>query len=177
MKKKFFSILMLSFAAVLMGLSFVSCGDDNDEPDPTPEPSAHPAKIAVGYSLELGDGWWDFFDIEVTYTKATGGSETKTIQKGWIYVDKADYKDAATEYTFTAKATPKATLPEINPDAQYNFDKNAKSVVFGLNAKEEQTEILASKSNATTMSIAGSNLNKWLAEHTNLGAGTLSVKK
>lgn len=176
MKKKFFSILMLSMAVVIMGLSFVSCGDDNDEPTPDPTPVL-PAKIAIGYSLDLGDGWWDFFEIEATYTTAAGTTETKTIHKGWAYVGEVDYKDAVTEYTFTATATPKANLPEIDENAKYNFDKDAKAYAFSLNEKDEQTDILSSKSNSTTMSIAASNMAKWLEVHSNLGAGTMTIKK
>ena len=176
MKKKLFSMLMLCMAGVVMGVSFISCGNDDDDPKPVLPPDL-PAKIAIGYSLDLGDGWWKFFDIEVTYTTAEGTTETKTIQKGWVYLGKVDYKDAVTEYTFTAKATPKTSLTEIDENATYNFDKTAEAYAFSLNEKEEQIDLLVSKNSSSTMSIAGSNISRWLKEHTNLGAGTMTVKK
>ncbi|MDE6009302.1 MAG: hypothetical protein K2G90_08860 [Muribaculaceae bacterium] len=178
MKKKFFSMLMLLVAGAMMSLSFVACGDDNDEPTPGPEPTpAHSAKIGIGYSLELGDGWWDFFDIEVTYTTADGATETKTVHKGWVYAASVKYADAVNEYTFSATATPKETQPAIDPNAQYNFDKKAESYAFALNEKDEQTGVLATKSNVSSMTIAGSKVENYLGIHTNLGAGTMTVKK
>lgn len=176
MKKRFFSLLMLFMTVFMLGLTFVSCGDDNDEPTPDPKPVL-PAKIAIGYSLDLGDGWWDFFDIEVTYTTASGESETKTIHKGWAYVGEVNYNDAVTEYTFTATATPKANLPEIDENAKYNFDKDAKAYAFAVNEKDEQAQYLASRNNSTTMTVTGANMEKWLKVHSNLGAGTMTIKK
>lgn len=176
MKKNLFSMLMLFVAGAIMGLTFISCGNDNDEPTPDPKPDS-PAKIAIGYSLDLGDGWWDYFDIEVTYTMAAGITETKTIQKGWAYLGKVNYKDAVTEYIFTASATPKANLPEINENDKYNFDKEAKAYAFSVNENEEQVEVLSSKNNSSKMTIAGNNLASWLKIHSNLGAGTMTIKK
>lgn len=167
---------LIAVVLTVLSLGFTSCGDDNDEPSVDPQPVL-PAKIAIGYSLELGDGWWDFFDIEVTYTTATGAIETKTIQKGWTYVGKVNYQDALTEYSFTAKATPKADLPEIDENTKYNFDKDAKAYAFSVNDKDEQVEILSSKNNSTTMTVAGANMAKWLELHTNLGAGTITLNK
>ncbi len=178
MKNRIFTMLMLAMSLALMGVSFVACGDDNDEPDPNPNPvPAHAAKIGIGYSLELGDGWWDFFDIEVTYTTAAGETETKTISKGWVYAASVDYDDAVSQYSFDATATPKATLPEINQETQYNFNKKAESYAFALNEKGEQVGVLAVKDNASTMTIAGSNVEKYLKVHTNLGAGTMELTK
>lgn len=177
MKKKFFSMLMLVMAFALAGISFVSCGDDNDEPTPNPDPTpSHPAKIGIAYSLELGDGWWDFFDIEVTYTAADGQTEIKTISKGWVYAGSVNYEDAVSEYSFTATATPKANLPEIDTNANYNFDKKADSYAFELNEKGEQTGILVSKNSASSLTISGAHLSDYLGTHTNLGAGTITVK-
>lgn len=179
MKKKIFSQLLCSLLFIATVLTFTACGtDDEPTPDPTPDPSpVLPAKIAIAYSLELGDGWWDFFDIEVSYTTAEGANETKTIHKGWTYVGKVDYNDAVSEYTFTAKATPKDNLPEIDQNLKYNFDKDAKAYAFSVNEKDEQADLLVTKDNFNAMTISGANLEKWLKVHTNLGAGTMIVKK
>lgn len=167
---------MLSMTAVIIAFSLSSCGDDKDAPNPEPEPVL-PAYVAVAYSLDLGDGWWDFFDIEVSYTTATGETETKTIHKGWAYVGKVKYNDALSAYTFTATATPKAILPEIDENEKYDFGRDAKAYAFTVNEKDEQTGILSAKNNSMSMSIAGANIAKWLEEHSNLGAGTMTVKK
>lgn len=172
-KKYFYFIAMV---LTVLSFGFVACGDKNDEPSPDSKPVI-PAKIAIAYTIDLGDGWWKFFDIEVTYTTAGGTTETKSIQKGWTYVGRVDYEDALTEYSFTAKATPKASIPEIDENARYDFDKKADAYAYSLNEKEEQVGVLSSKNSYSTMSIAGSHLSQWLKEHTNLGAGTMTVKK
>ncbi|MDE6577980.1 MAG: hypothetical protein K2J82_08080 [Muribaculaceae bacterium] len=182
MKKRLFSMMMLSLAVMLMGISFVACGDDKDEPNPNPPAPSHPEKIAIAYNLELGDGWWDFFDIEATYTAADGKIVTEKIVntslKGWAKVEIVKYEDIVSEYIFNVKATPKADMPQIDTNATYNFDKKAESFAYALDAAEKPESIIATTSSNSSLTIAGSNVEKYLSSsHENLGAGTITVKK
>ncbi len=167
---------MLTALAVVFAICLTSCGDDNDEPEPAPG-ATHPAKIGVAYSLELGDAWWDFFDIEVSYTTPDGQLQTRTVHKGWVYAASTKYEIAAREFKFSAKATPKASQPQIDPNATYNLNHAYTFTAYGLKNNDEQESVLVHGSGSATLSMAGSKFAEYAAKpHETLGSGSWKIK-
>lgn len=57
---------LLTVFAMMFAFTLTSC---DIGPEPAPQ-TLHTDSIELDYSLVLDQTWWDFFDIEVTYTTA-----------------------------------------------------------------------------------------------------------
>jgi len=166
---------LLTVFAMMFAFILTSCGDD-DGPDPDPQPT-HPAKIGVSYTLNLGDAWWDYFDTEVTYTTVEGRNVTATVQKGWRYAASARYDEAASEYQFKAKATPKASLSAIDDDATYNLDREYNFTAFALKDNDTQESVITTAGSSHGLHAPGSKFPAYAAKSHDLASGSWTIKK
>lgn len=166
---------LLTLLAVIAAFTFTSCGnDDEDEPDPVP---THSEKIGVVYTLTLADAWWDFFDIEVSYTTIYGKPETKTVTKGWVYAASLPYDQASAEYSFTAKATPKVQQPSIDPDATYALDHGYSCTSYALDKNDGVENTLYISSPSSKLSARGEKFTEFAVESHDLAANSWTIKK
>lgn len=167
---------LLTLLAVIAIFSFTSCGNDDDEDDPDPVPT-HSAKIGVAYKLTLADAWWDFFDIEVSYTTIEGKQETKTVSKGWVYAASLPYDQASAEYSFTAKATPKVQQPSIDPDATYALDHSYSCTSYALDKNDGVESTLYISAPSLKFSARGEKFTEFAAKSHDLAANSWTIKK
>lgn len=168
---------LLTVFAMMFAFTLTSCGDDDPEPEPKPEPSA-PTRIGVNYKLELADTWWDFYNIEVTYTTVEGQEVTTTVTKGWEYSASAKFDEAATNYHFKATAVPKEHLPNLDITIVYSLDRAYHFTACTLNDKDEQVSLLLTDGFSSTFSMYGSQFAAFLQrEKENLGNASWTIKK
>lgn len=123
---------LLTLMACVMALSVTSCGDENDENEPG-LPATKYSEIAVNYSLELASGYFELWDVEVTYTDKDGEIVTENITGNWEKTYRySDEKEVPGEYTFNAVAKPKNPVATPEPDKIYILDKSHKFVAIGI---------------------------------------------
>ncbi len=108
---------LLTVFAMMFAFTLTSC---DIGPEPAPQ-TLHTDSIELDYSLVLDQTWWDFFDIEVTYTTADGKVVTTTPERNWNYDAFVKYDEAPSACRFMVRATPKASQPAIDEDAVYNL--------------------------------------------------------
>ena len=114
--------MMLSIIAVAFGTA--SCGENDNDP-------LDVKSVNVEYSLELGQTWYDFYDIDVTYYDQAGKENTLRVTEKWSYGFSVKPNVAPRNYRFTVVATPKNVLPKINGD-QYVLSENIVGKFYGI---------------------------------------------
>ncbi len=126
-KKSLLGLAVLWMAVIAGCVSLTACGSDEPEPDPQPKVTT----VKTDFSVSLSEAWFDYFDIEVTYT-AGALPTTELLTTDWDYV--ANYKAAEAPATFvcTVIAKPKANMPAIDPDATYLLTVDIQASVLGL---------------------------------------------
>lgn len=165
MKKAFnFMSMFLTLAvALMMPLTLTSCGDDDDEPEKPDNPNkAEYLNVAV--YIDLGDAWYDFFDISVTFTYVHGKNVTTSISQDSKYVESVAYATAPTSYDLKIVATPKSPLSSIDDAKTYDFSKAITYSATSENAKHEQISILKSSSNSSTLKMAGTGVSAYASK-------------
>jgi hypothetical protein len=142
--------LMLSMA---MCVSFVSCGDDDDEPavvDPTI------VAVTANYVVALSNDYYSLWDVQVTYTTASG-TKTEPITADWSKTETfTDANALPSSVVFSVEAKPKSTVPTLVDDQIYSLAAAYSVSVFGLKS-DGSTAALADKSNSATLYAQGSN--------------------
>ncbi len=134
--KELKSILAMLMCALGLSLGMSSC--DNNDDDPLAIKS-----INVEYSLNLNQTWFDFFDIDVTYSDQAGQSHTVRVTKEWNYGFSVSPKIAPKNYVFTVLASPKAEHPAIQ-DGQYTLATDIKGDFFSYRYNGEIFKELSS---------------------------------
>lgn len=187
MKSNFLSVSMLSLLMLLSGAALTSCGDEADEPgngsEQTPstgdsDQSSAYQRIGMTYEIELSDAWWDFFDIEVTYTAADGELKTETIEKGWSYSGSIAYAEVPDKMVFRSKAIPKAQHPAIDENTTYALDRRSAFHIYGLDADNKVVATLSTRSSSVSLSCAGSKFGEYItSEHDSLAGWEYEFEK
>lgn len=135
---------LLTLLALTFAFTLTSCGDD-DKDEPAPAPGAtHPARIGIAYALDLTDAYWDFFDIEVTYTEVSGNIVKKIVNKGWTYAADIKYEDAPATPELSVKALPKTNIPEISETKTYEMKHSYKFYIYALNENNKEEKVICS---------------------------------
>lgn len=175
MKKHFRKLgikpIFIAFLTVVFSFSLVACGDDNkkeDEPgqivggddDDDEEPSQAAKMMGFSYGIELGDFWWEFFDIKVVYNDLKGVEHKETLTKNFVISNDGVADLAPDALILNVTATPKADMPVIDPDRIYDMSQN---IVWHIASSDK---MLYTNSVSSTMTVAGSKLegNKILTE-------------
>ncbi len=163
-KKNLLSLTILYVAMIAGCVSLTACGDD--EPEPDPQPTNQVTTVKTDFSVSLSEAWFDYFDIEVTYTAAALPT-TQTLTTNWDYV--ANYKAAEAPATFvcTVIAKPKANMPAIDPDATYLLSVDIQASVLGLkNDGTSDADYGYRGSNSSSQTLNASGMERYIAsEH------------
>lgn len=150
--------MLLKAMAVLVGLamsvSLVSCGDDEEKDEPQNPESDVTSIVEVKYHVELGQGYWDFFDITVEYTAEDGSVETKTITQEWSESYEVSLAKAADTYVFKVTALTKQNHPAVVDGEYYDLSTNVNATVSGKNQAGKYDP---------EFGLSGSNVGNWEA--------------
>lgn len=121
MKSTLFKTLAIILGMV-MSFSLVSCGDDDkDEPE---DPKAV-AYYDVNYATDLGEDWFKFFDVTITYVNGAGAEKTETIERNTDISDKIQANVTPNTINFKIHVVRKASIPTVDPDQPYDFKGKA----------------------------------------------------
>lgn len=126
MKSTIFKTLSIMMGMV-MSFSLVSCGDDDDNNEPE-DPKAV-AYYDVKYVTNLGEDWFKFFDVTITYVNGAGVEKTETIVENTDLSDKIQANVAPNTINFKIHVVRKATIPEVDPNIPYHFAGQAQLFV------------------------------------------------
>ncbi len=137
---KFFKTLAIMLG-MLMSVSLVACGDDDDEPD---EPDAPKTSLQVICKVDLAQAWYDYFDVEATYTGLDGVTHTETITANKVLynetVESSKVKASAVSLTVVAKV--RNPLPEVPADQIFALDNTCEMDVYKYTEGESSASIL-----------------------------------
>lgn len=145
----------------------VSCGgdDDNNEPE---EPKAV-AYYDVKYVTELGEDWFDFFDVAITYVNIAGKETTEPIEMNTVFSTKIEAAMAPNTINFRIHVTRKASHPSVDPDQRYHFAGNAQVWVQAYlkdNTRGNCSgDLIPASTRGTT--ISGKDMEKFLDRYNN----------
>lgn len=166
---------LLTVFAMMFAFTLTSCGDD-DGPDPDPQPVSTES-IELYYSLDLDQTWWDFFDIEVTYTTADGKVVTTTPERNWNYVASAKYDEAPATCKFMVRATPKASQPAIDEDAIYNLGGGYNFTAFSIKDNDPQKGVIVVGGTSLHLSAPGSKFPDYASRSHDIVNNSWTIKK
>ncbi len=78
--------------------------------------------VGITYNLALGDAWFEFYDITVTYLDLDGNEKNVVIKEKFEYFETIPYKYAPDKYSFRAVARlkPGVTAESPLPDKVYS---------------------------------------------------------
>lgn len=133
-----------------------SCGSDEPE-----EPGNKVVSYSVSYDAQLGDLWYKYYDVEMSYVNADGQKVTTQLNDNFSQTLSipADKMPATLNFKVTARI--KGNLPEIDESATYSADHLCKCSVSEVYKNGEEASV-AIKKNQVTMGIAGANLANFL---------------
>lgn len=133
-------------ATIMLALSapvvLTSCGDDDDEPTAPSNPAVIQQTVTTvhtSYDFSLGEAWYQYFDIKVTYTSA-GGDKSETLTMDEMNNFSVPYESAPAKYICKVVATPKTTYPQIVDTDTYDLSVDIVAEVTGLNAAGAQVD-------------------------------------
>jgi hypothetical protein len=161
--------LMLSMA---MCVSLSSCGDDDDDDDSPIVDTTTIVSVVANYSVTLSDDYFNLWDVQVTYSTASG-TQTETITSAWSKTETfTDANALPSQVAFSVVGKPKATIPTLEDDKVYSLAAAYAASVSGVQLSG-QTVILDKASNSSTLSAKGNNAK--LLEYLNNGRTVCDV--
>lgn len=122
MKSTLFRTLIIMLGMV-MSLSLVSCGDDDDNNEPE-----NPKTVAyydANYGIDLKDAWFEFFDVTVSYVNEAGEVKTETIGSNKVLSARIAANKAPDAISFKIHVTRKASVSEVDPTKPIDFKGQA----------------------------------------------------
>lgn len=159
-KINLFSVLMAIFA-IALSVSFTSCKDDNDSIDDLEDSS----NIKVTYSVDLADTWYQFFNVEMTYTNPGGMTETEIIDMDQENSMTLPFSMIPNRVIMKVIARPKTNHPEVVDGIAYPMGHSLNLQVVKL--KEDGNgvdEILFSAISNTSYNLGGDSFIKALEQ-------------
>lgn len=126
MKSTLFKTLAI-IMGMMMSVSLVSCGDDEDNNEP-----ADPKEIVsyeVTYLADVTKDYLDYFDLTLTYLDASGATKTEVLTGKKSFTVDVPANVMPSKVTFTVHAKRKTTLPAIDNDKIYEFGSNCQLLV------------------------------------------------
>ncbi len=149
---KSFKILAILLGFVLC-FSFTGCGDDEPD-DPTGSTDNY---TRVTYGMELSNTWYQYFDINITFTDVRGNSNTYTATANWTYDEFVKTAEAGTTFNIKVEATPKAGLT-FSDNESYRFSAACYMRVYTTTATGTMTSKLYDNSTSPAHNYGGSGL-------------------
>jgi len=134
MKKNLLWMMAAILFCGLTAMTFVSCGDDDDEPSGSTDTKIVGMRIA--YAVDFLDGFTtnEDYTVSVTWTDESGKEITQDITEG--FVKDVMFKHINTVATFAIKCTPKNPANKETHDIGVDFavlakPMNAQGLVAG----------------------------------------------
>lgn len=165
MKSTLFKALTIMIGMV-MSISLVSCGDDDDNNEPE-DPKAV-AYYDVKYATALDEDWFKFFDVTITYVNGAGKEVTEAID---INKDmpstKIEAAMAPNSINFKIHVTRKSTTPTVDSDELYHFKGKASFFVLAYLKDDTKGVTYGSFVPETTLgtSVKGKDMEKYLERY------------
>lgn len=149
------------FTALAMCLSLSSCNDDDNEND-GPDGKDEVTSVFIDYTVNLGNDFCDFYDIEVSYAILGGEARTVRISMDWNFTSDLNGVIPFGLYSLKVTAKPKANHPEIDPSKVYRLDKDIHFMVFGRKADGSVAGTKHKKDFVSELECPGSRLGQYL---------------
>jgi hypothetical protein len=168
-----FSILM-AMLAIAFSCTLTSWGD---EEDPVVDDPQATLKIKVTYFVDLADTWYQFYNVEMTSTSASGKSETAVIQEDQEKNMTFSLNEAPDKVVLTVIAKPKTNHPEVVDGTVYSLDYSTNLRVVTLTEDGKESGILYTSPFSTTLSSGGEAFKKALLKERTLCNASYTIKK
>lgn len=163
MKKLIFSTVLL-LIAILGSVSICSCSSSDDNSDGPSTPTNKRSKYQVIYNVQLSEAYYQFFDIEMTYTTSKGEEATETITKNKKYELTVDYNSKPSKLACKIMAKPKSTnVPDIVETQTYNMDKScsAQGIIYFQDGSIDKSYSLYEPS-SSTLPVSGTKMSAFI---------------
>lgn len=155
-----------------MCVSLSSCGDDDDDDDSPIVDTTTIVSVVANYSVTLSDDYFNLWDVQVTYTTASG-TQTETITSAWSKTETfTDANALPSQVAFSVVGKPKSPVPTLDNDKIYSLAAAYVASVSGVQLNG-QTVILDKASSSPTLSVKGDNAK--LLEYLNNGRTVCDV--
>ena len=173
-KNNRFSVLMAIFAIALSAI-LTSCRDNDDDlVDDDPQATL---KVKITYSVDLADTWYEFYNVEITYTGSGGNSETKIIQENQDESMTLPMNGAPDTVAFKVIAKPKDTPPEVEDGKVYLLDHSANLRVVTMTEDGKEVVALFSEPTNATLKSGGDAFRQALQQERQLYNRSYTIKK
>lgn len=126
-------------SAIIFTSALISCGDDDDDKAPIPVDTT--AYVEIEYDVDLSRTWYDYFDIEVTYTDVTGQIITTPLTRDWEYTKRVQLESAPKTLTMTVTAKPKSNDTAPVATQSVTFERDCSMSVEGYDARGNKTSL------------------------------------
>lgn len=144
---------LMSLLLLLPAVTLSSCSDDNDEPEAGS--SSKYKEVIIEYSASVGNGYADFWDVEVTYTTPGGNTETQKLDTDFNTTYRLNPADEIpTTYVLNITAKPDADAPQPNDDEIYSLAHSYQFTAYGVTESSSKEliggNIIATESTSST---------------------------
>ena len=135
------AILKFGFLLAMCASSFalVSCNGDGGKDDVIAADKTV-TDVSIEYLIDLADSYYKYFDINVDYMREDGEIISMCVTENWDYSFSANYEATPENIIFKVVATPKAELPTIEEDANYNCSAKVYVIQTGYTKEGVENE-------------------------------------
>ncbi len=160
---KLLSKFMTLAAAVAVSVSLASCGgDDNDEPE-VPSKVVYES-VTAGYSVELSDAYYQFYDVNVVYINDKGERMMAPLTENKKFAYTIPVAKLPEKIQFAVQLTAKSPTPSIDENAKYTFKDNVSLKVTG-NKSDGKSDSFNFGGVGSSVTNVGSDVPTYLAKH------------
>jgi len=170
-----FSVLMAIFA-IALSFTLTSCRD-NDDDDPEVDDPQATLKVEITYSVNLAETWYEFYNVEITYTDSIGNSETEIIGADYEKSMTLFMNEAPNTVAFKVIAKPKDTPPEVEDGKVYSLDHSANLRVVTMTEDGKEVVALFSEPTNATLKSGGDAFRQALQKERQLYNRSYTIKK
>lgn len=152
-------MFLASVAIAASCVLITSCKED--EPG---NPENKVMSYKVSYDAELGDLWYKYYEVEISYIDADGQKTSSQIIDNFSQTLSIPAGKMPAVLNFKVTAKIKKNLPEIEENANYSADQMCKCSVSEVYKNGEEASV-AVKKNQIVMTISGANLSAYFEKH------------
>lgn len=162
MKSTLFKTLAI-IMGMMMSLSLVSCGDDNDDEPKNPKTVV---SATANYLALVGTGYQAIYDVTVTYTDANGVEKSVQMEKSFEQEVTIPGDKLPSDIVLKVEGKIKSTLPEMPDDQIYTLDQFG-SLIVTIKYSDGTTETLSAPLKEETASSDGAHFKAYAAKPEN----------
>lgn len=145
----------------------------NDEPEGPKDNKV--VSYKVNYDAQLGDLWWKFYDVEMSYVDADGQAVSTQLNENFTQTLSIPADKMPSSLNFKVTATRKSNQPEIDENSSYCADHLCKFSVLEVYKNGEEADV-AIKRNQVTISISGKNMAAYLEKYADMTFADYTVE-